>query len=151
MVSDARYRTKVWLDTYITDANITKNDDDTEALKIVVYGTADYPVTRVFKSPKNMYVVFAVGKPETTPLVGHDKTITHYRENVPITIYTVDKTDASGTQTLWKAEAELRRVAESYPEGSLRILKHMRDSTLKVGGDIMYSSEYLLTYVRDTT
>ena len=151
MVDDPRYRTKDWLDTYLDQGNITK-DDDTPAKFIVVYAEADYPMVKVFKSgDKNIDVIYATSKPETTPVYGHDKTLIHYREVVPITISTITKTNVDGTKTLWKAEAELRRVAETYPEGSLRMLTHTRDSTLKVGGDIVYSSEYLLSYVRDTT
>ena len=50
-----------------------------------------------------------------------------YEEDVPIEIYCIDKSGITGTKLMWKAERELRHVAETYPEGSRRNLIRRRD------------------------
>lgn len=142
MVQDARQRTKVWLDTYLDNANLTK-DDDSQARFITCFAYPDYPLERVF-SDKGRDLVFTVGTPETEALplgIG-------YIERVPITIYTIDKTGITGTKLRWKAEEELRTVCEDNPEGSLRTLDRISDSDERLGSTTLYSVSYILQYKR---
>ena len=150
MVDDPRYRTKVWLETYILNANLTKDDDATQVTFIVCYGMPNYPIERVFKD-KNVDLVFSITKPDSTPIFDSTHYVIGYSEEVPITTFTVDKTGITGTKLNWKAETELRRISENNPLGSLRQFKKLSDSEQNLGSTILYSSLYQLNYERDKT
>jgi len=140
---DARQRTKVYLDTYLLNSAITKDNDSSQATFIVAFSYPDYPMERVFLD-KNVDLIFSVGTPTTTALpvgIGYD-------EAVPIEIITIDKTDITGNKLRWKAEAELRRVVETYPTGSLRSLDRMEDNEQRLGSTTLYSAKYILRYKR---
>lgn len=142
-VEDPRYRTKYWLEKYLATASLPRY--------IVAYGEPDYPVTRVFKD-KRVDVAFSVSTPNSTPLKGHHRYVTHYEEHVPITIQCIDKNNLDGAQLRWQAETELRRVAEEYPLGSLRNFERAgRPYRKDLGGTILHGVEYSLVYVRDRT
>ena len=141
-VEDARYRTKVYLETYL--------DSDALPNFIVAYGKPDYPMTRVFKT-KGVDLVYSIGEPESTPLLGHDLTPYGYVEHVPIETYCIDKDNIDGAKLKWQAEAELRRVTETYPTGSLRTLERRGDNDVHLGSTILYSARFILNYRRDTT
>lgn len=151
MVADARTQTKVYLTTYLNNANLTKDDDSTPVTFIVKFEGADYPLTLVFFGSKNVDLVYAVKIPVSTPLIDFDLSTYGYEEVVPIVIFTINKTGITGNLLQWKAEAELRSVTETYPLGSVRTLRRMTESTEKLGGTTLYSVTYELTYTRDTT
>jgi hypothetical protein len=143
MVEDARYRTKILLDTYLLAANLTEDDNSTQVKFIVAYADPDYPLVRVFFD-KLVDLVFCVGTPDSIALpVGIG-----YEENVPITIWCIDKTGITGTKLRWKAEAELRRIVETYPTGSLRNWQRLGDNEKNLGSTILYSVNYVLRYKR---
>ncbi len=141
-VEDARYRTKVYLETYL----------DSNALPtfIVAYGKPDYPLIKVFKT-KGVDLVFSIGEPESVPLLNPDFTPYGYEEHVPIATFCIDKDNIEGTKLKWQAETELRRVLETYPLGSVRTLVRRRDNDTRLGSITLYSTEYILNYRRDTT
>lgn len=141
-VEDARYRNKVYLETWLNVAALPNY--------IVAYGFPDYPLVRVFKD-KGVDLVFSIGEPESEPLLGHDKYAYGYKERVPITTFCIDKTGISGTKLKWRAEAELRRITETYPLGSLRTLEKIRDNDQNLGSTILYSREFTLNYQRNKT
>lgn len=147
MSEDARYRIKVWLETYVNDVNLTKDDDSTYIEWIVAFGYPDYSLIHVFKE-KCIDLIFSISDPDTEPLRDADQIIRNYREHVPITIWCIDKTGITGTKLRWKAERELRRIAETHPEGSQRNLMRMRDNDKRLGSTILYSRELILDYVR---
>lgn len=146
-LEDPRYRMKVWLDAYLTPANITKDDNATACSLLVAYDFPEYPLGLVFKD-KAVNVVFSVGDPVTTALYNQNKIIYGYSEKTPITICCVDTTGLTATNVKWKAERELRRVAEVYPFGSLRLLEQRRDITTYEGAAIIYRTELTLNYKR---
>lgn len=140
-VDDPRYRTKVWLDTYLTATNLPAF--------ITAYAFPPrYPITRVFKD-KAIDVVFSIGEPVSKPTYQPDKSIYGYEENIPITICAIDK-DVKGTVLKWQAEAELRKICEDHPFGSLRMLDSRRDKTEYIGSFVVYSTELIITYRRTT-
>jgi hypothetical protein len=134
---------KVYLETWLLNANLTKDDGTTQVNFIVTYGNPDYPLVRVFKE-KGVDLVFCIGTPDSTALpVG-----VGYEERVPITIWCIDKTGITGTKLRWQAEAELRRVTETYPTGSLRTFQRLSDNEKNLGSTVLYSVEYVVNYKR---
>jgi len=151
MVDDARYRTKVWLDTYLLAANLTDDDGD-EVKYITVFGEPDYPVSKVFTYPKYIDLIFSASDPVSSVVFNADKTVDYYEENVPITISCVDKPSITATKLKWKGEAELRRIIEVQGVSlNLRIMDSKRDITQRLGPVILYQTEVMLIYRRDTT
>lgn len=142
-VEDARYRTKVWLETYLTTANLPEY--------IICYSRPRYPLTRVFND-KQIDVVFSLGKPDSEPIIdAGTRAPCGYDEEVPIQILSVDKSNLEGETTVWQAETELRSVAKSNPLGSVRSLTRMIEFTEDLGSTRLYGVEYILNYTRDTT
>jgi len=141
---DARHRTKVYLEEHVNNANLTEDDDSTTVKFIVAYAFPDYPWLRVFQD-KNVSLVFGVGTPETEPLpVG-----VGYIEKVPVTVWCINKAGISGTKLRWKAEAELRRICETYPAGgSLFTWQRLGDNEKNLGSTVLYSVEYVMRYKR---
>ena len=140
---DPRQRTKVWLDTYLNEEALTENDDTTPASFITCWHDPPYPISKVLIS-KGVDLVYTVDTPLTEPLpVGIG-----YIEKVPIHIYTIDKTGILGNKLRWKAERELRRLAEDYPLGSLRTVDRVADSTQSLGSTTLYSVTLYLAYKR---
>jgi len=148
---DARYRTKDWLETYIDNANLTKDDDATQASFIVMYDMKDqpqYPLTRVFKD-KAIDLVFAIDDPATEPLLDSEGEPHHYFEKIPITTCCIDKTGITGVKLQWKANQELRTVAKEHPLGSRRELNLISKDTENLGSTILYKSKFMLSYIRE--
>jgi len=144
MSEDARQRTKLWFEDYVNPDAFTFDDGVTTAHYIVTFGFPDYPIVKVFRDPKNIDLVFSIGTPDSIALpVG-----VGYLENVPITVTCIDKTGITGTKLRWKAEAELRRVVETYPTGSLRTLERLSDNEERIGATVFYSVNYTLKYKR---
>ena len=65
---DARERTITWIETYDTPANITKDDDTTQATIINQFEKPPYPLRRVFFDPKNVDGIRTIMKPTSTLL-----------------------------------------------------------------------------------
>ena len=143
-LQDPRYRTKVFLDTYLNNAALTKDDDSTQVTFIVAYGKAPYPLSSVFIG-KSVDLIFSIATPTTTALpmsVG-------YEEHVPVSAWCVDKTGITGTKLRWKAERELRKVIKYYPTGSLRVYESTIDNDQNLGSTlILYSVTCDMCYTR---
>lgn len=150
MVESARVRTKVYLEAYLTAAYLLKDDGSTQAPFIVTFGRPNYALTRVFKE-REVDIVFSIGEPESKALYDTDQSPCHYEEHVPITVFCIDKPDATGVKLKWQGEAELRRIVETYPTGSQRGLERRGDKDVWLGSDQLYATEFILNYVRDTT
>jgi len=143
-VQDPRQRSKVWLDTYLIAGNLTKDDNSTPASYITCWHDPPYPISQVLQT-KGVDCVFSIATPNSEGLpVG-----VGYIEHVPITVFTIDKTGISGNKLRWKAEAELRRIAETYPTGSLRgPWERMENTEQNLGSITLYSVKYVLPYKR---
>jgi len=153
MVYDARYNTNVFLTDGtkgIQSANITKDDGATQATWIVAFGYPSYPIERVFNGTKNVDIVFSIDMPETFPLLGASFSPRGYQEEVPIEISCIKKQGIDGNKMLWKGIAELRRIIENNPTGSLRTLGRMTDITVG-GSTIIHGVRIILVYERGIT
>lgn len=143
-VQDPRQRSKVWLDTYLIAGNLTKDDNSTPASYITCWHDPPYPIEKVLVT-KGVDLVFSIATPESEGLpVG-----VGYIEHVPITVFTIDKTGITGNKLRWKGESELRRLAETYPTGSLRRpWERMTPNEKSLGSTTLYSVKYVLPYKR---
>lgn len=152
-LTDSRYRTKLYLDERITDANITIDDDATEALNTVMYAYPPYPLKLLFSSKFEDYdVVFFIDKPKAKARYSSARLIYAYEESITIYCHCLDKTGVTPELILWKAERELRRVLYTYPEQvNWRLLSETTDKTLREGSMVFYGFALTLTYVREST
>jgi len=140
----------VYLDTYWIPANAV--DDDGNGLGVqIMYDGPDYPLELEFKAPSVVDVLVTVGQAESTPLMDVDNAAYGYTELVPVKIWSVDKTGVTAVKAIWQAEAEVRRILETYPTGSQRGLERTRSATLVLGSTTLYGAEYTVNYRRDTT
>lgn len=149
-VEDPRHRTKDYLDTYLLAANLLENDGGTQAEFITCWANPPYPIKKVFVT-KGIDLIFSIGRQTSTPQIGHDKYAFGYKEKVSIMVEAIDKTGISGDNLMWQGEAELRRVVETYPIGSLRNLETMNPKTQNLGSTTLYSVECILDYTRNLT
>jgi hypothetical protein len=149
---DPRERSKTYIDTYVRDAQLTKDDDSTQAAWACIFSEPPYPVAQEFRAASNpVFGLYVVEIPNSTPGLDTDQIASEYEEHVPIHIITVDSTACTGTALNWKMEEELRYVCETYPEGSFRSLERRSKRTVNLPGLILYDSEFMMNYVRNVT
>jgi hypothetical protein len=151
MSTDARYRTKLWIETYDTPADITKDDDTTQATIINQYEKPPYPLKRVFFSPKNVDGIRTILKPTSTLLPDWKREGYAYKETVPINLSCVTKQGITGDKLIWKMESDLRTTFETYPLGSVRLLDRASPSDNDKSLLKLHSVNYLLDYKRAVT
>jgi len=150
MVEDARYRTKVYLETYLRQGQLTR-DDGSHVSFIVAYGYPDYSMTKVF-TEKNVDLIFSIGTPTSTPMMDPVTQAPYgYEEDVPIETGCIDKDGITGTNLKGKAKTELRYVLENYPTGSQRATLREEGNDQRLGSTIIYSDRVIMNYRRDTT
>ena len=151
MVDDARSRTKTYLNSYLSNANLLKDDAATQVSFIIQYTYQSYPFKRVFYSPKNVDLIFAIDNPTSEPRMDWDGYINGYREQVPIIIQCPTKQGIDGNKLRWQADAELRRVVETYPMGSYRAVSQAVPFDQRMGTWTLYGVKVTLSYERDKT
>ena len=140
--NDARERILTFLNTYLVDL--------TPLRFIVAYDTPTYTIEKLFIE-KGLDLVFGIGEPVSTMLKNCDQYPYGYRESVPVTMYAVDKGTVSATKLTYAAEAELRKELAAHPFGSLRSMDKRNKRNIEAGAFIIYATEYILTYNRDTS
>lgn len=151
MASDARDRTKIYLDTYWIPSNAV--DDNGHGLGVqTMYAYPEYPFELEFKAPSVIDVILTIDQPESSPLMDPVLRAPYgYSEGVPIEIITLNKTNVTATKALWQAEDEMRRILETYPTGSLRSVERISPTTQRLGSTTLWSARYIWNYRRDTT
>jgi hypothetical protein len=149
MVDDGRYRQKVFLDTYVDDANLTL-DGGSEATWISHYADPEYSIEQVFgSSGLNVDLAIAIGDPRTTPHLNYLHVPYKYEEVTPLTLAAKNKSGLTAVKLLWKAEQELREIAEANG-GYLRHIRSTRPSRLDLGSYLLHQVEVELAYVRSS-
>jgi len=138
LVEDARYRTKVYWETYVDSTKV--NDHSF----IVAYNDPDYPIYRVFVT-KGIHIVLAVELSRSEPLLQHDLTAYGYMEHVATHVLSLD-VELNNLMV-----QELRRVTRLYPLGSRRRLEVEEPLHKPLGSATMYDTKCVLNYRRDTT
>ena len=149
MSLDPRYRHRLYLNAYITAANITKDDNITQAPIITQFEKPPYPLKFIYFWPKYQDGVYTVLTPTATPLVDYTETVYAYDEAVPIEISCVSRPGTiTGDLLRWKMEHELRNVVEENPyPGSIRhSLIRVTATDRDVGAFKLHTVTYLLRY-----
>ena len=145
--TDVRYRQKYWLNAYLAPASLLEDDGVTQASYIICFDGADYPIWRVFEN-KGVDLIFSIGNGEADSLIDHNMKAYAYHETVPIELVAVNKTTITATNLIEQAVQELRRIAETYPTGSLRLLGKMNEANVNMDTMKLYSQRCILEYTR---
>jgi len=143
--TDPRHRHKVLLDTYLDGDNLRKDDGVTPANYITCFGSPEYPMSMVFNG-KTRDLIFSVSSVEATPKEDYRHKIYAYDEKVEIVCYAVDKTGITATNLLEQAEQEIRRIATTYPTGSLRRIDVSKPSFTLLGTQKLWHTTITINY-----
>jgi len=151
MASDARYRTKLYLDTYWIPQNAI--DDNSDALGMqTMYAYPEYPLELEFKAPSVIDVIIAIDQEESEPLMDPLTAAPYaYDDSVPVEVLCVDKSDVTATKTIQQAAAEMKRILETYPTSSNRNVKRITPTTQRLGSLTLWAAKFVWCYRRDTT
>lgn len=150
LTTDPRSRHKIWLETYLTAANMKLDNGSTNASTIISFDHPPYycPISQVFLT-KNVDGIFSIGKEPVQALYTHDHYPYAFIESVPISCYTVNKAGLTATNLLEQMEQEIRHVATDHPLGSIRSIDVIRHPTPEnIGGVMLYSSTVTIRYLR---
>lgn len=149
---DPRYNTKDFIDTYIRDAQLTKDNDSTQASWACIWANPSYPLAEEYRAASSpVQGLYVLDQANSTPLLSYDQVPRGYEERVPIHICTVDSTACTGTILQWKMEAELRYACEQNPTGSQRGLERRAVRDRDIGSMWLYDTEFTLNYRRNIT
>lgn len=150
---DPRYRSKLFLDTRLRPAQITKNDDVTQAAWAVVYAEPPYPLALEFRATSDaVQGLYAVGQPTSSiALPSCDNSVYAYIDTVPILVAAIDSEGCNGDALHQKMVAEVKYVLETYAEGSFREQSDIIPATVQLGSTTVYQSIVVMDYTRDNT
>ena len=164
VLEDPRYRMKVYLDTYITAANLTHDDDATVATYAVMYAYPHYPLEyefmeddrtghKLITDTDTIDLAFLIDKPTSKPIYNYDSTIVYYEESIPVHVQAINQLGLTAEKLLWKAEDELRTVflTQPYAVGSVHGLSETREHNIKYGATTIYGFSLTKTYLRGST
>lgn len=150
LTTDPRSRHKIWLETYLTAANMKLDNGSTNASTIISFDHPPYycPISQVFLT-KNVDGIFSIGKEPVQALYTHDHYPYAFIESVPISCYTVNKAGLTATNLLEQMEQEIRHVATDHPLGSIRSIDVIRHPTPEnIGGITLWSFTIVIRYKR---
>jgi hypothetical protein len=150
VVYSAQRNMKTYLDTYFNDAAQITGDGGGAVNVIVAFDNPNYPISRVFID-KGVKLIASVGQSESQSIVDSDHYPVGYDEKVPVTLAAMDQAGVTAILMLEKGEAELRRVAETYPFGSLRRITGSKPETEWHGGFYIFKVQYVFSYKRNLT
>ena len=151
MATDARSRTKIFLDAYWIPENAV--DDNGYGLGMqALYAYPDYPFELELKEPSVVDVIIAIGQETSEPLMDPVSRAPYgYHDHVPCEICAVDKSDVTATKAIHEAAAEMKRILENYPTGSHRQVRRISPTTRRLGSTTVWSAKYEWSYRRDTS
>ena len=148
--SDARYKIKHWLDTYLRHTQLTRDDDETPAATAVMFTDPPYPLHLEFRGTSQANGLFTVEEPEAHALVDAVSQGAYgYTESVPVHVMSVDSYACTGTVLASKMISELRYVAEEYPTGSVVSLSRQSSRKTSLGSTTLYDYVFTYNYRRD--
>jgi len=162
IVSDVRYRWKYYFQSYITAANIKKDNAVTNASTHFMIEREGYPIAELLLyGGKNLDAVATIHLSQSTPLLGYNSSsmkidkIYAYDETVEITLCAVDKSGVTAENVLEQFEEEIRHVVTDYSVGgadffvgSLRSIKSGTTQHFNLGESTLCTRKVTLNYKR---
>ena len=146
---------KGYLNDFITDANLT-NEAGSTIKKLIMYAEP-LEELRATLLDEGVDGIFAVGVPIVEPKMDHDQTPYRYVFHVPVSVWCITKYDGAGNITIqgtnlkWKMENELRRVVQENPIGSQYAVERVRNTDVRLGGEVLYGNEVTISFTRSPT
>lgn len=147
---DPRSRMMTYLTSYLSVADITKDDGVTQASGWTGYSGVKSPLGLYFFGTKNHDYLITVEVPDTQPLVDYSGKIYAYDEKIPLQVWAINKTGITGEVLMWKAIREIRNAFELNPYGSYWSLTANNPATKDMGGWKLYSQTLTAQYIRST-
>lgn len=149
--TDPRNRIKTVIDTYLTAANIKKDDGATNASTITCFDGASYPISRLFLT-KTVDAVAVISRGSTSTLYT-DRLSGHkpyaFEEGVKIEIYAINKSGITASNLAEKYEQEIRRIFTTYdPYSTVRDLDTIEPSMIDLGYIQMCKTGVTIRYKR---
>ena len=150
---DARQKVKEYLDLRIVPANLTKDDGVTLASTVNMFELEDlYHLRYEFRAATSpVQGIYAIGEPDSEPLLSGSSSPYGYRENMPIHILTIDSEGCGGRLLQRKMLNELRRVTENFEIGSHCNLLNRRNESRSLGSMMLFDVKWTLRYERGLT
>jgi hypothetical protein len=151
--TDARFRTKNYLDTYVAliASTITENDGATPADFVFMFAKPDYHLWREFIG-NELAVVGYIEDADSQPEMAYDESPYKFREQVTIKLCAMDKTTISAVNLLEKMDQAIRSVITTYPlgntTGNIKEIVSSKSTPEDLGGYVLYSKTITLKYTR---
>ena len=147
--TDSRYRTKTYLETYITDTHLKLDNASTNASYVVMFSGADYPLNLELSASYNdLDLIFAINKNDSAPVLNAFHYPYKTEEILTIQTYAMNKTGLTAINLLDQAYEELKTVFTAHPIGSLRSITRSTPTPEDLGGFTLYSETVTISYVR---
>lgn len=149
--TDPRSKIKNVIDTYLTAANIKKDDGVTNASTATMFGDVSYPITRLFLT-KAHDAVAVITRGASTVLYT-DWVFGHkpygFEEQVKIEICAINKSTITASNLAEKYEQEIRRIFTTYdPYTNVRDLETIEPSVVDLGYTMMCKTAIIIKYKR---
>lgn len=146
--TDQRYRTKLWLDTYLEPSDLELDNGTTDAVvKTMFSNPPEIPISQLFIT-KTIDGVFSIDKQAAEPINAYDHSPYAFIETVPITCYAVDKAGLTATNLIEQMEQEIRHVCTDHPLGSLRSIQSTGYRCTNIGGVKLWEATVTVRYIR---
>ena len=151
-LEDPRHKMKHMCDDHARAAQITKDDDSTQALWAAIFDNPPYPLHLEFRHPSAaVQGLYVCGRNRSTALIDNNLSAYGYRDDTIVDVCTVDSTGCAGWALAWKMEHELRYVMETYPTGSLWLFNTTEQKPVDIGGMWLYDLQCRIIYERSKT
>jgi hypothetical protein len=150
--TDPRNRQKILIDTYLTAANVKKDDGTTNASTATCFDGATYPIPRLFLTQALDAIAVISRKPSepiyTDKLLGHKPYA--FNEQVEIEIYAVNKSGVTASNLVEKYEQEIRRIYTTYDAyANVRDLDTITPSLTDLGYAYLCKTGISINYKRN--
>lgn len=149
--NDPRERTKTWLEAYLSDAAILKDDNATQADWICQFAFPEYNIDRIFDD-KTIDLIVSVEALDGIALYLHSgANIYAFKENIRIHFNAVDKTGITAVNLLDKAKQEFYKELNLHGKiaGSFRMSETHKDNPVRMSnGQLLYGFYVDLSYKR---
>jgi hypothetical protein len=151
-MQDPRYRSLLFLNTYLLQANLYRVDAITPLVEWVMWEDHCLSTHKLYYD-NNLDCVYSIGSATSRPIHNWMHNTIGYTEMVPVTVNAIDPvgSNSEGTRTLWTCEQELRRIVETYFGGELGVLRRFESitpETTDMGGWKLYKTKNNLEYQR---